>query len=79
MNIYIQRFFATCPRTKARVEYRLTIETHETIFVEDIQECVGAIKDDYHEAIAEQLHERFGGNQVLEAHHHGTDIRTLRP
>lgn len=79
MNIYIQRFFSVCPRTKARVEYKLTIETFDTIFVEDIQEFVAEIGSDYHEAIADALHEKFGANQTLEAHHHGTDIRTMRP
>lgn len=79
MNYYTQRFFATCPRTKARVEYTLTIETHEVIFVEDLQEYTGRMESDYHEGIADSLYDRFGSNQTLTAHHHGTDIRTTRP
>lgn len=80
MNIYTQRFFSICPKTKARVEYKLTIETHEVVMIEDIQEAVAEYESgDYHETIADELHEKFGGTQTLEAHHHGTDIRTLRP
>jgi hypothetical protein len=79
VNIYTQRFSAICPKNKQRVEYRLQIETHDTIRVEDLQEHVNEIGSDYHESIADELHEKFGGTQTLDAHHHGTDIRTLRP
>lgn len=80
MNVYTQRFFSICPKTKARVEYKLTIETQEIVMVEDIQEAVADFASgDYHESIADELHEKFGGTQTLEAHHHGTDIRTIRP
>lgn len=80
MNIYTQRFFALCTKTKARVEYKLTIESHKTIMVEEIQNAVAEFESgDYHEAIADELHEKFGGTQTLDAHHHGTDIRTIRP
>ncbi len=80
MNIYKQRFFSICPKTKARVEYLLTIETQEVVMVEDLQEAVTDFESgDYHESIADELHEKFGGTQTLDAHHHGTDIRTIRP
>jgi hypothetical protein len=76
----MQRFFSICPKTNARVEYKLTIESQEMIMVEDIQTAVATFEvGDYHEAIADELHSKFGGTQTLDAHHHGTDVRTLRP
>ena len=79
MNIYTQRFRSNCPRNKRRVEYTLRIESCEMIMVEDIQSFVEDLKDGYHEGFADELFARFGGVQTLDAHHHGTDVRTVRP
>jgi hypothetical protein len=79
MNIYQQVFTARCARNKRRVKYTLTIESHDTVMVEDIQRAVAKFETGYHEAFADRLFERFGGKQTLSAHHHGTDITTIRP
>lgn len=79
MNIYTQRFWAICPRNKRPVDYVLSIETDEQIMVEDLQQFVETLKEGYHEQFAADLHTRFGGMQTLDAHHHGTHIRTVRP
>lgn len=79
MNVYTHRFVATCPRNKRRVQYTLRIELCEMLMVEDLQAFVEKLKDGYHEGFADEFFERFGGVQTLEAHHHGTDIKTVRP
>lgn len=78
MNIYIQRFRAICPKNGRSVDYVLTIESPRTIMVEDIQAAVGELKG-YHEEFADTLWQTFGGLQRLVAHHHGTDVETIRP
>lgn len=78
MNIYTQHFRATCPNNGRTVDYVLTIESARTIMVEDIQAAVNAVEG-YHEDMADKLFARFGGRQRLVAHHHGTDVETVRP
>jgi hypothetical protein len=78
MNIYTQRFRATCPNNGRSVDYMLTVESPRMIMVEDIQAAVSELKG-YHEDFADVLWERFGGRQTLTAHHHGTDVETVRP
>lgn len=83
MNIYRQRFTAPCCNNGLVVIYELTIEVADDrfIMVEDIQTaCVEAAKlpKPYHENIANFLFDKFGGEQRIEAHHHGTNIETRR-
>jgi hypothetical protein len=83
MNIYRQRFTAPCCNNGLTVIYDLeiTVGDDQFIMVENIQAaCVEAqkIEKPYHENIADYLFERFGGRQVIRAHHHGTDIETRR-
>lgn len=83
MNIYRQRFVAPCCNNGLSVIYdlKLTVKADEFIMVENIQAaCAEAAKQEqpYHENIADYLYDRFGGHQVITAHHHGTDIETRR-
>lgn len=78
MNTYTQHFRATCPNNGRSVDYVLTIESVWTILVEEIQAAVTKLTG-YHEDFADQLFAQFGGRQTLTAHHHGTDVRTVRP
>jgi hypothetical protein len=78
MNIYTQPFRAKCPANGRAVDYVLTIESPRMILVEEIQEHVAKLEG-YHEDFADALWERFGGRQTLTAHHHGTDVETIRP
>lgn len=78
MNIYTCRFEADCPNNSLHIAYTLRIETLEMIQVERIVAATALIKRGYHEQIADELHCRFGGRQVLKAHHHGVDIETIR-
>ena len=79
MNKYKTKFFSVCPVNKARIEYHLEIETKEIIGAEELLEALGTIyAEGFHEPMADDLHERFGGRQVLTAHHHGVDIETVR-
>lgn len=75
--IYTQPFWATCPNNGRTVNYTLTIESRRMIMVEDIQKAVSEVSG-YHEQIARALRKRFKGTtQTLEAHHHGTNVKTF--
>lgn len=78
MNRYTTEFFAFCPANGVRVKYRLTIRTTRTIAVEEIIDEVTLLHRGFHEDIADQLRETFGGLQVLIADHHGVTIKTVR-
>jgi hypothetical protein len=80
MNKYSRIFVAACPNNGESIIYDLTIETSadRVIQVEHILTATALIKRGFHEQIADELHRRFGGRQVLRAHHHGVDIETVR-
>lgn len=79
MNIYRRTFVASCPNNGESIIYNLIIETTDRMIqVEHIVTATLLIKRGYHEQIADELHRRFGGRQVLRAHHHGVDIETIR-
>lgn len=79
MNRYTQHFTALCAANDRAVDYVLTIETGRTIMVEEIQAAVAELGRGFHEDFAERLFGRFGGRQTISAHHHGTDVETVRP
>lgn len=77
-NTYTVRFFADCPNNGARIEYSLCIVTQEVLRVEEIIEATKAHDEGYHEDIADDMFDRFGGEQTLSADHHGVHIETYR-
>jgi hypothetical protein len=79
MNTYTTRFWARCPANQQVIDYTLRISTGEMILVERIRGVVEAIKEGYHEEIADEIQREFGGSQTLTATHHGVDIETIRP
>ena len=79
MNTYTTTFFADCPNNGVRILYRLEIQTGVVLSVEDIITGVGEVSEGYHEEIADELLQRFGGFQTLTADHHGVTIETSRP
>lgn len=78
MNRYTRRFEAVCPNNGEKIAYTMMIETDVVIMVEDIVAFTDAIGKGFHEAIADDMHAKFGGRQVLTAFHHGVDILTRR-
>jgi hypothetical protein len=79
MNIYRRQFVAACPNNNESIIYNLAIEAgSRKIPVEHIVTATALIKVGFHEEIADELMRRFGGRQVLRAHHHGVDIETIR-
>lgn len=78
MNIYRYRFFCHCPNNGQIIEYSLEIHHTEMVQVEHIVKACALHKNTFHEAIADALVARFGGYQILKAHHHGVDIETWR-
>lgn len=80
-NVYRQRFEAPCCNNGLPVSYELEILTTQLIMVEEIQAAVveaAQLSKPYHETMADFFAERFGGLQVMRAHHHGTNIETRR-
>lgn len=78
MNKYTVKFFANCPNNGVRIEYTLTITVMKTIQVETLIDTTSKYDNWYHEDIADSLFERFKGQQVLTAFHHGVFIETTR-
>lgn len=78
MNSYALTFTNTCPINGAPIEYALCIVTSKMVPVETLQAFVAGLPPDYHECIADALLERFGGEQVMIAQHHGVRIETRR-
>lgn len=77
-NIYNHTFVAECPSNHQPIVYALTISHDQMVKVEHIVMACALIKRGFHEDIADQLHDRFGGSHVLRAHHHGVDIESHR-
>jgi len=77
-NIYRLQFVSHCPNNGLHIIYSLEIETAEVIHVEHIVTATSLLANSFHEDIADELHDRFGGKQTLRAHHHGVDIETRR-
>lgn len=79
MNIYRRTFTAVCPNNGQAIDYALEIRHSDTVMVEGIVKATSALEPTYHEDLADDLWQRFGGLQKLSAHHHGVDIETVRP
>jgi hypothetical protein len=78
MNIYRHQFICTCPENSKPIIYQLEIQSEKVIRVEHIVLACDLYRQAFHEAIADSLFERFGGVQIMTAHHHGVDIETRR-
>ena len=79
MNVYEKQFVSVCPNNGQAIIYQLRIETtDEMVQVEHINLACALFSRGFHEDIANSLFNRFGGRQVLKAHHHGVDITTTR-
>ncbi|MBV4530963.1 hypothetical protein HU719_006035 [Pseudomonas sp. SWRI107] len=77
-NTYRQTFAANCPSDGEVIVYTLEIRSQSMIRVEHIRTATALIKQGWHEQIADQLAEQFGGDQVIEAVHDGVEIETVR-
>ncbi len=78
MNIYRTEFFCVCPNNGVRIKYALEIRTQDVLPVEQLIAALETYESGFHEEIADQLRERFGGHQTLIADHHGVQIETQR-
>lgn len=78
INIYSHTFAAACPSDGETIIYHLEIRSASMIHVEHIRTSVALIKSGYHERIADELIERFGGDQTIKAIHQGVEIETVR-
>jgi hypothetical protein len=78
LNFYKYVFCAYCPDNNLLIDYQLTIESKQMINVFDIQKFTSGFERGYHEDFADMLFDKFRGKQVIEAHHHGFFIRTVR-
>ena len=78
VNVYSFRFKAVCPADGQLIEYEAEIASKAMIRVEAINAVVEGIKSGFHEKIADELWERFGGQQAIRAVHQGVEITTTR-
>lgn len=78
MNIYRHTFTATCPSDGETVIYSLEIRSLTMIHVEHIKTAAALIKKGWHEQIADELSNQFGGDQTIIATHQGVEIETVR-
>jgi hypothetical protein len=80
MNTYKLKFKAKCPNDGTLVEYDWALHTCYTYMTEELRRVADSFVEGYQERIADELHERFGGQQVITAVHAG-DVRveTRRP
>ena len=80
LNCYRLSFVANSPDgdSDEPVIYHLEIKTDRMIRVEHIKTATSLIKKGYHEDIADELIERFGGEQRITATHQGIEIESYR-
>lgn len=80
MNIYRHKFVATCPNNGDIIFYEIEIQSSSLIQAEHIttQAALCRAEPTYHERIADSFFERFGGQQIIKANHHGVEIETRR-
>jgi|GEM_PF-2519940 len=78
MNIYRYQFVAACPANDEQIVYSLEIHSRDKVMVEHIKTACALHKRGYHEDIADDLHQCFGGLQIINANHHGVDIESRR-
>lgn len=78
MNIYRYQFTAACPSNGEQIVYSLEIHSCARVMVEHIKTACALHKRGYHEDIADDLHQRFGGLQIISANHHGVAIESRR-
>lgn len=78
LNIYRHRFVCICPDNPQAIIYDFELQSEKMVRVEHIVVACALFQQAFHEKIADALFERFGGYQVLKAHHHGVDIETRR-
>ncbi|MHC8386816.1 hypothetical protein ACYZTM_01845 [Pseudomonas sp. MDT2-39-1] len=78
MNIYRHTFTAVCPGDGETIVYSLEIRSLTMIRVEHIKTAAALIKSGWHEQIADELADRFGGDQFIKAVHQGVEIETVR-
>ena len=79
MNTYRYTFAVACPGNGEQIIYRLELSHPEMVRVEHIKTACALHKEGFQEAIAADLHKRFGGCLTLRANHHGVEIETCLP
>jgi len=78
MNTYKTKFFVRCPVNNEEISYKFEIKINKKILVEEILDFVNKFDAGFHEDIADELFEKFGGVQKISANHHGVVIHTER-
>lgn len=78
MNHYTYSFVVECPNDGAQIDYHLHVECETMIEVERIVAACNYGSPQFHEALADVLHETLGGYHVMIARHQNVTIRTER-
>lgn len=77
MNTYRYTFAAACPGNGEQIIYSLELQHKDMVRVEHIKTACALHREGFQEAVAADLHARFGGRLVLRAMHHGVEIETV--
>ncbi len=78
MNTYKTKFLVRCPINNEEISYKFEIKINKKILVEEILDFLDKFDVGFHEEIADELFEKFGGVQKMSAIHHGVVINTER-
>lgn len=77
MNTYRYTFAAACPGNGEQIIYSLELRHPDMVRVEHIKTACALHREGFQEAIAQDLHARFGGVLTLRANHHGVEIESI--
>lgn len=79
MNKYVIEFVSQCPNDGTNVTYNLIIESKRMILLEDLNDFINEnCLTGFHEQMADELFDRFGGCQYMQANHNLGFIETTR-
>lgn len=77
MNTYRYTFAVACPGNGEQIIHALELAHPEMVRVEHIKTACALHREGFQEAVAADLHARFGGRLTLRAMHHGVEIETV--
>ena len=76
MNTYRYTFAVACPGNGEQIIHSLELTHPDMVRVEHIKTACALHREGFQEAVAADLHARFGGRLTIRANHHGVDVTT---
>lgn len=79
MNIYEVSHLSACPNGGLMDRYHITLESPETVMVEQIKKALSEASDQiYQEDLATYLRNRLGVKTTVVGWHHGVKVTSIR-